>query len=281
MFGEIGIEGRSAVNTFVIVLYDLFECLKSTIVHVGCGEVNISEARGREFSSVGFFFGDFHESGIGEGGRESVVVKLVIAEEGTAVAVEAVRSVLLAARLILGKKEFHAALLGFAELGFSGHGAVEFGIVAGKSEQEILESEGDFLFGYGTRTEGIFESEEFVFLKLLHDGFEIGGHFAMILDWLEDLITKGFRPPVPEKGGFPGKVEEGHGVFVTLLIVDAPGKFDAIGKSLVLMMACGARNSAIFGKGFIMEEFFAKRDPLSEERIVARKERHGETPTHL
>jgi len=30
-----------------------------------------------------------------------------------------------------------------------------------------------------------------------------------------------------------------------------------------------------------MEEFFTKSDPLSEERIVARKRRHGETATHL
>jgi hypothetical protein len=103
----------------------------------------------------------------------------------------------------------------------------------------------------------------------------------MILDRLEDLITDRFRPPIPEKGGFPGKVEEGHRVFVTLLIVNAFGKFESISKSFVLMMAGRARNSAIFGKGFIMEEFFTKSDSLSEERIVARKERHGETATHL
>jgi hypothetical protein len=103
----------------------------------------------------------------------------------------------------------------------------------------------------------------------------------MILDRLKNLITEGFRTSIPEKGGFPGKVEEGHGVFVTLLIVNAFGKFESIGKSFILMMASRARNSAILRKGFIVEEFFTKSDPLSEERIVARKKRHGETATHL
>ena len=103
----------------------------------------------------------------------------------------------------------------------------------------------------------------------------------MILDRLEDLVTERFRTSIPEKGGFPGKVEEGHGVFVTLLIVNAFGKFESIGKSFVLMMAGRARNSAIFRKRFIVQEFFTKSDPLSEERIGARKKRHGETATHL
>jgi hypothetical protein len=269
------------MDAFVIMPNDLFECLKPTIVHIGRGESNISEAWRREFSPISFSSGDFHESGIGKRGRESVVVKLMIAEEGTSVAVEAVRSILLATRFILREKELHTALLGFTEFRFSGHGPVEFRIVTRKSEEEIFESKGDFLFGYGTWPEGIFEGARFVFLELRHNGFEIGGHFTMILDRLEDLITDRFRPPIPEKGGFPGKVEEGHGVFVTLLIVNACGKFESIGKRFVLMMAGRARNSAIFGKGFIMEEFFTKSDPLSEKRIVARKERHGETATHL
>lgn len=281
MFGEIRVEIRSAMDAFVIMLNDLLECLKPTIVHIGRGESDISEAWRGEFSSISFFSGNFHESGIGKRGLESIIVKLMIAEEGTSVAVEAVRSILLAAWFILREKEFHAALLGFAELRFSRHRTVEFGIVTRKSEEEIFESKGDFLFGYTTWPKGIFESARFVFLKLRHNDFEIGGHFTMILDRLENLITERFRTSIPEKGGFPGKVEEGHGVFVTLLIVNAFGKFESIGKSFVLMMASRARNSAIFRKGFIMEEFFTKSDPLSEERIVARKKRHGETATHL
>lgn len=281
MFGEIRVEGRSAMDAFVIMPNDLFECLKAAIVHIGRGESDISETWRREFPSIGFFPSDFHESGIEKRGLESVVVKLMIAEEGTSVAVEAVRSILLAAWFILSEKEFHPALLSFAEFRFPRHRPVKFGIVTRKSEEEIFESKGDFLFGYGTWPEGIFESAQFVFLKLRHNDFEIGGHFTMILDRLEDLITERFRPPIPKKGGFPGKVEEGHRVFVTLLIVNAFGKFESISKSFVLMMAGRARNSAIFGKGFIMEEFFTKSDSLSEERIVARKERHGETATHL
>ena len=241
------------MDPLVIMLNDFFECLEPTIVHVGRGKSNISEAWGSEFPPIGFFPGDIHEPNIGKRGLESVVVKLMIAEEGSSVAVEAVRSILLAAWFILREKELHAALLGFAEFRFSRHRPVEFGIVTRKSEEEIFESEGDFLFGYGTWPEGIFESEGFVFLKLRHDGFEIGGHFTMILDRLEDLITERFRPPIPKKGEFSGKVEEGHRVFVTLLIVNAFGKFESISKSFVLMMAGRTRNSAIFGKGFIMK----------------------------
>ena len=134
MFGEVGVEGRSAMDAFVIMPNDLFECLKPTIVHIGRGESDISEAWRREFPSIGFFSSDFHEPSIGKRGRESVVVKLMIAEEGPSVAVEAVRSILLAARFILSEKEFHTALLGFAEFRFSRHGPVEFGIVTRKSE---------------------------------------------------------------------------------------------------------------------------------------------------
>jgi hypothetical protein len=80
----------------------------------------------------------------------------------------------------------------------------------------------------------------------------------MILDRLKNLITEGFRTSIPEKGGFPGKVEEGHGVFVTLLIVNAFGKFESIGKSFILMMAGRARNSAIFERDLSWKSFLPR-----------------------
>ncbi len=53
-------------------------------------------------------------------------------------AVEAVGPVLLAAGLIFGEEELHAAFFKRGEVGLAGHGAVEFRVVAGEGEEEVL-----------------------------------------------------------------------------------------------------------------------------------------------
>ena len=182
---------------------DFFEGFEATIVHVGCGEYEISETWGGEISA------------------QAVVVELVVREIGSTVAVEAVGSVLLAAGFVFGEEEFHAAFFGGSELVLAGHGAVEFGIVAGEGEEEVFEREGDFFFGDFARAESSFESGAFVFFEMDDDAGEVGGHFTMVLDGLEDLVAERFGAAVPEEGGFPGEIEEGHGVAVAHLAVDS------------------------------------------------------------
>ncbi len=263
VFGEVGVEVFGALDGAAVVGDDFFEGLKATIVHVGAGEYEIPETWGGKISA------------------EAVVVQLVVGEVGAAVAVEAIGSVLLAAGFVFGKEEFHAAFFGGSEFGFAGHGAVEFGIVASEGEEEIFEGEGDFFFGDFSWAEGFLEGGAFGLFEMSNHAGEVGGHFFVILNGLEDLVAEGLGAAIPEEGGFPGEVEEGHGVTVTYEVIDAFGEGDAVGEGFVFMVASGAGDGVVFREGFVVEERFAKRDAFYEEGVVAGEEGHGEAPAHL
>ena len=80
VFGEVWVEVFVSFDGAVVVGNDFFESFEASIVHIGGGEGEVAETWGGEFST------------------EAIVVELVIREISSAVAVEAVCSVLLAAR---------------------------------------------------------------------------------------------------------------------------------------------------------------------------------------
>ena len=184
MLGEVGVELCAAVHGAAVVGDDFFEGFEATVVHVGGGEYEVSETWGRE----------------GAGVVEAVVVELVVGEVGSAVAVKAVGAVLLAARFVFGEEEFHATFFFGGELFFSGHGAVKFGIVAGESEEEVFECEGEFFGGDLAGAEGFFEGRTLGFPEAGDDVIEIGIHLGVILDGLKNLLAQGGGAAVPEEG---------------------------------------------------------------------------------
>ncbi len=76
-----------------------------------------------------------------EVGIEPVVGEGLALEEGSAVAVEAIGPVLLAAGIILGHEQLEAALLLRGELAFAFQGPVELRIKRGQREQVRFERE--------------------------------------------------------------------------------------------------------------------------------------------
>ena len=200
VFGEVGVELVAAVHGSAVVGDDVFERFETAIVHVGGGKYEVSQTWGGE----------------GAGGVESVVVELMVGEVGAAVAVEAVGSELLAAGFVFGEEEFHAAFFGRGEGLFSVHGAVESGIVAGEGEEEIFESEGEFFGGDFAGAEGFGEVGLMGGFEAGDDVIEIGVHLGVVGDGHEGLQAEGGSATVPEEGGFPGEVEEGHGIFGAL-----------------------------------------------------------------
>lgn len=242
-----------------------FEGREASVVHVGGGEGEVSQTWGGELGGV----------------LEAIIVEAVIGEIGSAVAVEAVGSVLLGAGFIFGKEEFHAALLAGGELFFASGGAVEFGIVAGEREEKVFESEGDLFRGDLAGAEGFFEGGALCFFELLNDGSEIGGHFTMIFDGLEDLLAEGFGAAIPEEGGFPGEIEEGHGIAVPCPAFDSFRKRKAISESTSGIMAGGAGDHAILGEDGIVKEAFTKSDSFLGEGVIAREIRNGEVAAQL
>ena len=208
-------------------------------------------------------------------------MELVVREVGSAVAVEAIGPILLAAGFVFGEEEFHAPFFDGGELGFAGHRAVEFGIVAGEGEEKIFECESDFFCGDFAGAEGLFEGGVFGFFKMGDDGGEIGGHFPVVLNGLKDLVAEGPGTTVPEEGRLPGEIEEGHGVAAAFPLCDAFGKDQAVGEGFVLMMTGRAGDAVVFGKARIVKEFFSKAHAFFEEGIIAGEERHWETPAHF
>ena len=265
MFGEVGVELGVAVHGAAVVGDDFFEGFEAAIVHVGGGESEVSETWGGE----------------GAGGIESVVVELMVGEVGSAVAVKAVGSELLATGFIFGEEEFHAAFFGGGELLFSVHRAVEFGVVAGEGEEEIFEGQGKFFGGNFVGAEGFGEVGLVAGFEARDDIIEVGVHLGVVEDGHEGLEAKRGGAPIPEEGGFPGEVEEGHGVSGALLLVDAGGEREAIGEGFVGVVAAGAGDGAITGEGGVVEEEFSEGDPFGEEGVVAGEGRHGEAAAHF
>lgn len=229
MFGEIGVEGFASGHGAAVVGDDFFESFEAPIVHVGGGEGEVAEAGGGK-GGCGFF----------EGGGETVVVKLVVGEVGSAVAVEAVGSVLLASGFVFGEEKLPPAFFSRVELGFAGHRAVEFGVVAGEGEEEVFESESELFRGDFAGAEGFFEGGVLGLFEMGDGGGEVGGHFTVVLDWLEDLVAEGLGAAIPEKGGLPGEIEKGHGVTGSKVAFDSFGKGETIGKGAFGVVAGGA-----------------------------------------
>ena len=141
VFGEVGVEGVGVLDAFAVVIEDLFEGGEATVVHVGGGEGDVAEAGGGEGAAVegGFRREEVTEIFFIDG--EAVVAELVVGEEGTAVAVEAVAAHAAEAGFALGHEELEAEFFEVGEFGFATMGAVEFGIEGGESEEEIFEGE--------------------------------------------------------------------------------------------------------------------------------------------
>ncbi len=111
-------------------------------------------------------------------------------------------------------------------------------------------------------------------VEVRDEGGEVCRHFAVVLDGLEDLGTEGFGTAIPEEGGLPGEVEEGHGVAVPYEVMDAFGEGEGIGEGLVLMVAGGAGDGVVFGEGFAVEELFSKGNAFFQKGVVTREEGH-------
>ena len=62
------------------------------------------------------------------------------------------------------------------------------------------------------------------------DVFEGFVHFAMVLDGLKDLCAQGGGAAIPEEGGFPGEIKEGHGVAVAGAVFDSEAELTGIGE---------------------------------------------------
>lgn len=60
------------------------------------------------------------------------------------------------------------------------------------------------------------------------DVFEGFVHLAMVFDGLKDLCAQGGGAAIPEEGGFPGEVKEGHGVAVAGAVFDAEAELAGI-----------------------------------------------------
>ena len=141
VFGEVGVEGVGVLDAFAVVVEDLFKGGEAAVVHVGGGEGDVAEAGGGEGAAVEGGFGVEEATEVFFIDGEAVVAELVVGEEGSTVAVEAVAAHAAEAGFALGHEELEADFFEVGEFGFATMGAVEFGIEGGESEEEVLEGE--------------------------------------------------------------------------------------------------------------------------------------------
>src|SRR5438132_8194662 len=98
MFGEVGIEGGTALDPGAVVVDDFFESLETAIVHIRGGKLYIAKGRDGEFPAVCVVLGDAVAPKVDR--IQPVVGKGLTLKQGTAVAMETVGAKLFAARVV-------------------------------------------------------------------------------------------------------------------------------------------------------------------------------------
>lgn len=126
VLGEVRVEGRTAFEAVVIVVDDFFQGGKTTVMHVGRCEGDVTQTGDDEFAFVGWFAGDFGEPFILQRGFviEAVVQELVIREVSSTVAVETVGTADSACRIAFSEEELETALLLLGEAASPGEGLI-------------------------------------------------------------------------------------------------------------------------------------------------------------
>src|SRR5215208_2403528 len=99
VLGEIRIERGTALHTGNVVIDDFLQRGETTIVHVRRGEGDIAQTRRGELAQIRLPPRDFGAAQICELRIETVVGECLTLEQRAAVAVEAVRAKLIAARI--------------------------------------------------------------------------------------------------------------------------------------------------------------------------------------
>ena len=88
---EVRVERGTAVDTLVIMRHDFFQRVHASVMHVGSGEGHIAQAGGGKLAAIRFATGRSFAPCVVFVRLETVIVKLVVAEKRSSVAVEAVR----------------------------------------------------------------------------------------------------------------------------------------------------------------------------------------------
>ena len=217
------------------------------------------------------------------GWLEAIVVELVIRKVRSTVTMKAIGAELFTARFVFREEEFHTALLFLGELFFSGHGAIEFRIVAGKRQDVAFQSQTEFLCGHFSGAEGFFEIFAVIAatVEASEDGVEVGGHFEVILNRKENLFPEAGSAAVPEEARFPGHVENGHGISGAFPSLKAWRDSFVIAEGNKGIMAGGTRHGAVDGENGVEEESLTQVDSFRNERVVQWQSRHGEGAAHL
>ena len=262
---------EGAFDAGVVVLDDLLQGPEATVVHVGRGEGEIAQGGDFEFAAIVGIAGDKFASQVLGVVLESVVVKSVVAEEGAAVAVEAIRAFESVGWIMLGDEELETALFLFGELDFASHRLVKARFLRDEREEVLLERfgkkvRGDFFGGKdGLELCGVV----FVVVDASDCFLEGESQFVGMLDGVENLFPQGGRASVPEHFLVPGEIEKRHRVAGAFSAKVSGGKgFAGIGEGGLGLMAASTGEVSVVGEGGIEKEALAEGDSFGGEGIV-------------
>jgi hypothetical protein len=270
MLGEIRIERGGAMQGAVVVIDDLFERGKTTVVHVGRGECHVAQRRNLELVPVRFGLGGFHVARIVRVGLEAVVDELMIAKEVPAMAMEAIRAAQAALRIVFSDEKLEAALLLFRQLGKISRGAIKLRFLRDERQEELLQREGDSVSGDFRRTKGRIERGAVggVLAELGGHALQRFVHLMRVLNRKQHLVAQRFRAAVPEKLLRPREIHQRHRVATTALAALAQAERTTVSERLRLFVAAGARLRVVPGQAWFVEEAATQRDAFDSERIV-------------
>src|ERR1043166_1987006 len=111
MFRQIWIERRAWLGAMIIMFHDFFQRGETPIVHVRRGQFHVAQRRRGELAAIYVELGEFETARVGVFQAEAVVVKLMVAEQRAAVAMETIRAVATCARFVFGHEQLKPALL--------------------------------------------------------------------------------------------------------------------------------------------------------------------------
>src|SRR6516162_8702429 len=110
MLGEVGIESRAAFHARRVMINYFVQGFETAVVHVRGGEGDIAQRRNGEFSVIERPARDFSKPKIRESFVETVIGEALALKQWSAMAVEAVGSELIQARVVFRREQFKASL---------------------------------------------------------------------------------------------------------------------------------------------------------------------------
>ena len=106
-------------------------------------------------------------------------------------------------------------------------------------------------------------------IETVEDAVEIGRHFEVVLNRLQDLLSEAGRAAIPEEALFPCEVEKGLRIAFAKSSFEASREINVIAEGEFHHVASGAGDRAIDRKNGVVKESLSKGDAFFRKKVIS------------